>query len=510
MLKMIIVDDERAIRESIRDTIDWAAQGISVAGLCKNGMEAYDMILDEYPDIVMTDIKMPGIDGLELIAQITQAKLDCAFVILSGHGEFDYAREAMRWGVKHYLLKPSSAENIIGVIREVREDCYRKRAVSGLLKRQRQMSISLRQNMMRMVLSEALAGQMPLAQIIQQHRQYLDFDDVNYECCYLYFLPEAHVDECARLLAQFHQAQAPDVPMHMVYVKMTLAVFFEGYSTGYDAWDRYVREMGFGPEAMRVEYERKPFASLRALLEGTVPRLSRFEVILLMDGSLRRTKLHNYQGLMRRMDALVGQWLAAPAPGRQALQEALREQMEAATDRDLLLASLTNILLKQAARSVGSADMLKIPELLMQAQGARDSRRLCALLISRLETLADATGEEAAEADASAKIIRLVGMHLSNPELSLKWLAENHLYMSVDYLSKQFMKQTGERFSAYLTRKRVEYAAQLLACGMQHIYEVAEAVGYGNHPQYFSQIFRKSVGMTPSEYIRNQEGTAGV
>ena len=108
MLKMIIVDDEKIIRETIHSLIDWNSLGIDVAAVCKDGIEAFDCILDEYPDIVMTDIKMPGLSGLDLIEKVRAAQLNTEFIILSGYGEFEFARTAMRYGVKHYLLKPSN------------------------------------------------------------------------------------------------------------------------------------------------------------------------------------------------------------------------------------------------------------------------------------------------------------------------------------------------------------------------------------------------------------------
>lgn len=110
MLKMIIVDDEKIIRETIHSLIDWNSLGIDVAAVCKDGIEAFDCILDEYPDIVMTDIKMPGLSGLDLIEKVRAAQLNTEFIILSGYGEFEFARTAMRYGVKHYLLKPSNEQ----------------------------------------------------------------------------------------------------------------------------------------------------------------------------------------------------------------------------------------------------------------------------------------------------------------------------------------------------------------------------------------------------------------
>ena len=128
MLKMIIVDDEKIIRETIHSLIDWNSLGIDVAAVCKDGIEAFDCILDEYPDIVMTDIKMPGLSGLDLIEKVRAAQLNTEFIILSGYGEFEFARTAMRYGVKHYLLKPSNETENTQVIVSCVETCKSKTA----------------------------------------------------------------------------------------------------------------------------------------------------------------------------------------------------------------------------------------------------------------------------------------------------------------------------------------------------------------------------------------------
>ena len=122
MLKLVIADDERIIRETISTIIDWKQYDIELVGLCKNGLEAYDMILDESPDIVLTDIRMPGMDGLELIQRISQTDLNTQFIILSGYGEFEYAKTAMKYGVRHYLLKPCSEVQILESIQDIAQD----------------------------------------------------------------------------------------------------------------------------------------------------------------------------------------------------------------------------------------------------------------------------------------------------------------------------------------------------------------------------------------------------
>ena len=133
MLKLIIADDERIIRETISTIINWKEYDIEVVGLCKNGMETYDMIMDETPDIVLTDIRMPGMDGLELIRRISGTDLNVQFIILSGYGEFEYAKEAMKNGVKYYLLKPCNELQIIDCIEQCKKDCYQQKLMERIV-----------------------------------------------------------------------------------------------------------------------------------------------------------------------------------------------------------------------------------------------------------------------------------------------------------------------------------------------------------------------------------------
>ena len=127
MYKVLLVDDERIILDGISQMVDWQAFGTELTGTAQNGLQAYDLIAAEPPDIVISDIRMPGLDGLGLVAQTYATHPNVKFVLLSGFGEFEYANRAMQYGVKHYLLKPTDETKIADSLKEVTAELDQKR-----------------------------------------------------------------------------------------------------------------------------------------------------------------------------------------------------------------------------------------------------------------------------------------------------------------------------------------------------------------------------------------------
>lgn len=130
MLSMIIVDDEFLVRRGISETINWAEHGIEIVAEAVNGQEGIDIIKKLRPDIVITDICMPVMDGLSLIANVKNSKLNTVVIVLSGYGEFNFAKEAMKNGAFAYILKPIDEEELIQTVEEaaakVKEKEYHK------------------------------------------------------------------------------------------------------------------------------------------------------------------------------------------------------------------------------------------------------------------------------------------------------------------------------------------------------------------------------------------------
>ncbi|MDR0817387.1 MAG: response regulator [Clostridiales Family XIII bacterium] len=126
--KILLVDDEEEVRHAIATKLDWAALGFELAGEASNGVEAIEMIETLAPDVIMTDIQMPFMDGLTLCKHARDMIPDVRLAVFSGFDEFDYAREAIRAGVVEYIMKPINAEELAKILSEIAESLDKEAA----------------------------------------------------------------------------------------------------------------------------------------------------------------------------------------------------------------------------------------------------------------------------------------------------------------------------------------------------------------------------------------------
>ncbi len=118
-MKVFLVEDEIIMREGIRNNIDWEKEGFEFAGEASDGELAYPLIQDSKPDILITDIRMPFMDGLELSRRVKKEMPDIKIIVLSGYDEFEYAREGIRIGITEYLLKPIDGNKLLEAVKRV-------------------------------------------------------------------------------------------------------------------------------------------------------------------------------------------------------------------------------------------------------------------------------------------------------------------------------------------------------------------------------------------------------
>ncbi len=126
MLKVLIADDEKWVCEMIVQIVDWEDLGLQLTGQVEDGLSAFEFIRTEKPDIVITDIRMPGIDGIELVRKTRDLNMDTHFIIISGFRHFEYAHTALKYGVDDYLLKPIKKIDINKVLDKIRHEIVEK------------------------------------------------------------------------------------------------------------------------------------------------------------------------------------------------------------------------------------------------------------------------------------------------------------------------------------------------------------------------------------------------
>lgn len=134
MFKVLIIDDEEIIREGLRTVIDWNSLECKVVGEAVDGDEGLEMVSSTAPDIVFTDIRMPGLNGLEMISKIKEYKYGCKIIILSGFRDFEYAQQAVKLGAFRFLLKPTNTQEIILSIEDAIKELKRTKSDEEIFK----------------------------------------------------------------------------------------------------------------------------------------------------------------------------------------------------------------------------------------------------------------------------------------------------------------------------------------------------------------------------------------
>ena len=121
MYRVFLADDEPWILISLKNLIDWGECGFVICGEATDGIKAWERIVRTKPDLIISDIKMPGMDGIELIKKVREEKLRAEVVIISGYSDFEYARAGLKYGCTDYLIKPVDEEELVGCLEKVKE-----------------------------------------------------------------------------------------------------------------------------------------------------------------------------------------------------------------------------------------------------------------------------------------------------------------------------------------------------------------------------------------------------
>lgn len=496
MFKLIIADDERLIREALSTTIDWKKYDIELTGICRNGIEAYDMILDESPDIVLTDIRMPGMNGLDLIRRTSEAGIPIQFILLSGYGEFEYAKTAMQFGVKHYILKPYDDQQIIDCIQQCKKDCCQARLNTSLGLEHFTAQSNILHNVMSSILNDCICQDKPLDTILANYEQYIDFYFTSYKLLYVYYLEFKDLEQFLGLIREYVKTNMPQTIIYGVYVNHTLLLFFQNMGDSCKQFRGFIQQISLPDQKVSLETQLTTYSSLKNLLEDAVDKLKRFGMIYYIN-NFHAIYTCNYNNVISQLQALYTRMLQG---GEESLTQ-VEELLNGINNIDFLKQLTGNLLLKITA-SQPSQSTLELTNWLIQIDRETDLALLKEMVTAKLRDIIHTGLASAQYSSMTQQIFEYVKKNLQDPNLSLKGIAENHLFMNVDYVSKKFYKETGQKFSHYLTEMRIQRAKALMTANPSTpIQAIAVQIGCGNNPKYFSQLFKKQEGITPTEFM---------
>lgn len=482
MYTLLIVDDEEIEREGMAQFIPWDSYEIKVVSTARNGAEGLEKIAKFRPDLAIVDIKMPVMNGIEMIRQAKEQYPDMTFVVLSGYGDYEFTSQAMELGVRHYILKPCDESKMIPVLNKAfaeLEEARKKNARSEKLETE--------------------------ARLLKPYAREQLFRDL--------LLGKAQASSGARQLVDELGGEQ----------RMVLLLDFR-LKCGFDSLERYVVGNMLGdllPDGtllMTTGVDRDVLVLADAIAESSVEtavqvlkkEFKRFETLPMLSSASRTGTLAELSVLFRQAQELLQLNMDENEPAL------LRPSRNAA-----LPETVNEIFDLEALRQTGSYEEL-LQELAfsfakMEAKDYRPQQRqkLCELAWKLLfEDKAAPEDSLPAWADAltaawnhpqpdarSREIFLAIYENLPEPEFSLQTIAQQRLFMSEDHLRRIFSQMTGNRFSAYLEHCRITQARRLLEFQPDmKISRLAELVGYPLDGQYFSKVFRKICGVTPTEY----------
>lgn len=531
-IKIFLVEDEIVIRNGIKNSIEWEKEGYEFVGEASDGELAYPMILKEKPDILITDIRMPFMDGLELSRLAKQELPDIRILILSGYDEFDYAKEAIRIGVTEYLLKPVSASKLLESLKGVSQLIRQEKEEKELLKRYAE---DMQENTEREKLKlfgQLISGGLSTAEAISLGRQYdMNLSAHVYEIVLFKFFsvigvggkPNLVVEACESLEGMIRNIPyiyifqrgidgwafllTADDEEQMEQKTSRLAKHIESMMEDYKELEYFG---GIGKAVMRLRELPQSFSDADHAFSGRfLSRLNRIvRVKDLKDmqgledfgvrgfGEIERTRESVEKFLNNGTQEEIEEFTKA------YMKEMPEDNFKSMLMRQYIVMDVYIVIMSFCERIGTSDDTFQEEAESFQAaiqkiHTADEMQKYMRKFLSRAIELRDmVSGRRYSDIIEAAK--EKIESTYMLEEISLNTVAAG-VGMSPSYFSSVFSREMGKTFVEYLTGIRMDKAKELLMCSSMKTSEIGYEVGYKD-PHYFSYLFKKTQGCSPKEY----------
>ncbi|MDO4475569.1 MAG: response regulator [Lachnospiraceae bacterium] len=536
-MKVFLVEDEFVVREGIKKNVDWAGHGYDFCGEASDGELAWPMIQKERPDIVITDIKMPFMDGLELTALIKKELPQTEVVILSGYAEFEYAQEAMRMGVAHYLTKPIRGEELLAEIDVVAEKIRQRRQEQLIRDKYRREMAENRILEQKKLFQNMVSGSKKMTDLLEDaQRLQMDISAIWYNIVLIKFSSIRHTPQeysGSILEAEQKLEEALAERRILLFDRNTegkaLLVLADSEQEAEDTVD-FIREKTV--EAMGKHTSLRYFAGVGEAVNrlGSLPRSFEtaghafaYRYLLEENRFLRCSELGS--GLvaeketddfsMRNLDPREVDRNRVQVFLRQGDREEIRFFLEEFFNRMGSGAMRSLMFRKYIAMDVYFAVSMFYDEMNLDRdqleEFAPSDRELSTVegtigylsgLIDRVLELRDRSADNRYD-HLICEVKEYIEQNYADEHLSLQSVS-SYVNFSPNHLSTIFSQQTGMTFIRYLTDYRMNKAKELLRCTSRRSADISVEVGYKD-PHYFSYLFKKTQGMTPTQYRSHKE-----
>lgn len=524
--KILLVDDEEEVRTSIIKKIGWEEVGFRVIGDAENGRDALEKIEILEPDVVLTDIRMPYMDGLSLAEQIRKLRPSIKIIIFSGFDDFEYAKRAIKLNITEYILKPVNAKELMEILERVRgtldEEIERLRGECALRESFAKNLTILRENF----LGNLVKGKIKPREIAESMKEYdlrlcqgqawvaIKLNMGRAEQGVLAVKEEGLLTVSVRNLldeklgewGDFATFQRPsglcgiiamDSPMDLTNL---MAVLTDVCRESRRILHQHLT-IGIGSVVSRLEDMEESYSGAREAVEygklvGDVVFIH--DVVPAQESILRLDEksesslsyalrfgeeeaiLSCVENISQRMKCVQGKTSGTQAYVIGILNAVLRVVQKYELDEQLIFGEYQDY--NGVLSGVATGD-----DLLLWLKSICFSISAC-LANERIGTTRSLIRE--------AKLY--IGTNYQNSELSLEMIC-NHLHMSTAYFSTVFKREVGESYTSYLTGIRLEQAATLLQDTDDKTYVIAAKVGY-DEANYFSYVFKKRYGVSPNKF----------
>ncbi|WP_026675199.1 response regulator transcription factor [Alkalihalobacterium bogoriense] len=501
MKKIFLVDDEIVVREGIRNCIDWIKEGFDYCGDAPDGEIALPLIEKQQPDIVITDIKMPFMDGLEMCRVLRKKMPQIKIVILSGHDEFEYAREAMRIDINEYCLKPISADELLQILTRVSLQIeYERRERQKLIELESQANQSITMKREKFLLelcegchttsyaiNEATKLGIPL---IANYYFVLIIDSENIQTVHsldkvTYVRFNRKMSETV-LIFQGETIKQLEAIITEIKIQMEMKTKQNNQHYGVGTIKDRILEIS---HSFSEAYEQKYYQSKQhhILFNETLPT---FELQL----NFNKKDLQHFLkfGHVNEINSFCKNYVMA-------LKEKINEKP---FWYYYCLIDFTNVTIEFLKEFCPQSTCVldKVKKIEMKAN--KDIDYIIQYMIGILEIVINHRDKSKSKNfPIIQKAKDFIQEHFQNPDLSLQMIS-NNVNVSPSYFSHLFSQETGQTLKEYVTTTRIEKAKDLLLMTNEKTYEIALKVGY-NDSHYFCNMFKKITGMTTKTF-KNQ------